>query len=184
MSIAQRESATKQDAANVLRFVSRQELNDRQIARKQFKIKSILDWLLDTPSSTISEFLLDDLIEMIWPSNAICSIPPVPTMNPRDESLLSDEELRHLVRDGKGQLEAMILRMRDDLIFGRCEPAQAVDPISQINGFGVFGSAIAEGRVSAIIYTANRILAFSFWQTDFRFTAWDSFLESLPEVNL
>src|SRR5262249_8317139 len=94
-------------------------------------------------------------------------LPVVPPTNPGDESLLSDEEICRLSRDGEGHVEAVMLRLRDELISGQSEPGRALAlALSRFTGeradrLKVFASAIAEGRLSDAIFTLNRILAYS-----------------------
>lgn len=118
---------------------------------------------------------------------ALSVTPPVFATTPGERSLLTDDEIRHLVRDGEGYLEAVLLEMRNDLIRGQGEPVCTVGAtLSRLSGerargLQVFATAASQGRVASIIYTTNRILAYSFWQSDFRFAAWDDYLRSLRQ---
>ena len=111
----------------------------------------------------------------------------VPAAIPGDESLLPDDEICKLIHDGEGGVEAAFLRLRDELISGQGEPQHAVAAAlsrfteERADRLKVLTRAVGQGRVSDAIFTLNRVLAYSFWQSDYRFAAWGAYLDSLPQ---
>jgi hypothetical protein len=113
------------------------------------------------------------------------TVPPVPPAFPDDESLLSDAEIRRMTKDGNSAQEQAVMNLRSALMSSEGNPVEAVNeflrrwPGARSKCAGPFLSAATSGRVSSIIFTLNRILACWFWESEYRFAAWEAYLESI-----